>query len=97
MIGGGGFTLMGEAVYLHKPRLAVPVGRQFEQVLNARYLEHEGYGRHAETLEDPKTVLDFVAAIPACEAKLASYSQDGNSEIQRAIDEWLDKAAAGVL
>ena len=33
---GGGFTLMGEAVYLHKPMLAVPLHRQFEQVLNAR-------------------------------------------------------------
>ena len=44
VIAGGGFTLMGEAVYLHKPMLAVPLGGQFEQVLNARYLEAEGYG-----------------------------------------------------
>jgi uncharacterized protein (TIGR00661 family) len=96
VIAGGGFTLMGEAVYLHKPMLAVPLARQFEQVLNARYLEHEGFGRHAETL-DVKTVLDFVAAVPACEEKLASYTQNGNQEIQHAIDEWLDKAAAGVI
>ena len=97
VIAGGGFTLMGEAVYLHKPMLAVPLARQFEQVLNARYLELEGFGKHAETLNDAKTVLDFVAAVPACEAKLANYTQDGNSEILRAIDEWLDKAAAGVI
>ena len=96
VIAGGGFTLMGEAVYLHKPMLAVPLERQFEQVLNARYLQHEGYGRHAETLADAKTVTDFVASVPECEAKLANYTQDGNKEIERAIDEWLDKAAAGV-
>lgn len=30
VIAGGGFTLMGEAVYLHKPLLAVPLARQFE-------------------------------------------------------------------
>lgn len=96
VIAGGGFTLMGEAVYLHKPMLAVPLARQFEQVLNARYLELEGYGRHAETLDDAKTILDFVEAIPECEAKLASYSQDGNAMILGALDEWLDKAAAGV-
>ena len=96
VIAGGGFTLMGEAVYLQKPMLAVPLARQFEQVLNARYLQLEGFGRHAETLEDAKTVLDFVAAVPECEAKLAHYTQDGNNEIARAIDEWLDKAAAGV-
>jgi uncharacterized protein (TIGR00661 family) len=97
VIAGGGFTLMGEAVYLHKPMLAVPLARQFEQVLNARYLELEGYGRFAETLDDPKTVHDFLAALPGFEAKLAGYTQDGNREIERAIDEWLDKAAAGVV
>jgi uncharacterized protein (TIGR00661 family) len=96
VIAGGGFTLMGEAVYLHKPMLAVPLARQFEQVLNARYLQHEGFGRFADTL-DAKTVLDFVAAVPECEAKLASYTQTGNDEIHHAIDEWLDKAAAGVI
>jgi uncharacterized protein (TIGR00661 family) len=97
VIAGGGFTLMGEAVYLHKPMLAVPLAHQFEQVLNARYLELEGFGKHAETLDDPKTITDFLESVPACEAKLAHYTQDGNKEIQRALDEWLDKAAAGVI
>jgi uncharacterized protein (TIGR00661 family) len=97
VIAGGGFTLMGEAVYLKKPMLAVPLARQFEQVLNARYLELEGYGRHAETLEDPKTLAAFLEAVPSCEAKLESYAQDGNRAILRALDEWLDKAAAGVI
>jgi uncharacterized protein (TIGR00661 family) len=97
VIAGGGFTLMGEAVYLHKPMLAIPLARQFEQVLNARYLQHEGYGRHAESLDDSKHVNEFFEALPSCEEKLAHYTQDGNTEIMRAIDEWLDKAAAGVL
>jgi len=86
VIAGGGFTLMGEAVYLRKPMLAVPLGRQFEQVLNARYLAHEGYGQMAETLDDPQTIRTFLDAVPACEAKLANYTQDGNTEILRAID-----------
>ncbi len=93
VIAGGGFTLMGEAVYLRKPMLAVPLGRQFEQVLNARYLAHEGYGQMAETLDDPRTITDFLAAVPACEAKLAGYSQDGNNEILRAIDGFLEAHA----
>lgn len=46
---------------------------------------------------DPQAVLDFIAAIPACEAELASYHQDGNREILGALDEFLDKAAAGVI
>jgi uncharacterized protein (TIGR00661 family) len=97
VIAGGGFTLMGEAVYLRKPMLAVPLARQFEQVLNARYLELEGYGRQAVSLDDAKTVHDFVAAVPACEAKLANYTQNGNVEIMAALDGWLDRAAAGVI
>lgn len=96
VIAGGGFTLMGEAVYLRKPMLAVPLGRQFEQILNARYLEREGFGRAADSLDDPKAVLDFVKAIPACEAKLAGYSQDGNAVLFERVDELLDRAEAGV-
>ncbi|HVJ89496.1 MAG TPA: glycosyltransferase family protein [Labilithrix sp.] len=97
VIAGGGFTLMGEAVYLRKPMLAIPLARQFEQVLNARYLERAGYGRYAATLDDTKTVTEFLAAIPACEEKLSTYSQDGNTKILAAINEWLDKAAAGIV
>ena len=97
VIAGGGFTLMGEAVYLHKPMLAVPLEHQFEQVLNARYLELEGFGRWAKRLTDPGAIRDFVAAIPACEEKLAGYAQDGNEVLFRAVDELLDRAAAGVL
>ncbi|UQA56658.1 MJ1255/VC2487 family glycosyltransferase [Polyangium aurulentum] len=96
VIAGGGFTLMGEAVYLRKPMLAVPIRHQFEQVLNARYLEKDGYGKAADSLDDPATILDFVDAIPQCEEKLAGYSQDGNRLILEAVDHLLDKAAAGV-
>lgn len=97
VIAGGGFTLMGEAVYLHKPMLAVPLARQFEQVLNARYLELEGYGRYAMSLDDAQTITDFIANLPAYEAKLSTYEQGGNALVMAALDEWLDKVAAGVI
>ena len=97
VIAGGGFTLMGEAVYLQKPMLAIPLAHQFEQILNARYLTLMGYGMGADSLSDPATVLGFIEKLPAYEAKLASYTQDGNLLIQTALDEWLDKAAAGIL
>jgi uncharacterized protein (TIGR00661 family) len=97
VIAGGGFTLMGEAVYLRKPMLAVPLGRQFEQLLNARYLEREGYGRFAATLEDPATIQDFVEAIPGCEEKLSNYVQNGNQVLFEHLDALLDRAAAGLL
>jgi hypothetical protein len=77
--------------------LAVPVARQFEQVMNARYLQYEGYGRAADHLDDPRTVRDFIAAIPGCEAKLAGYSQPGNEEIFAELDDFLDLAATGAI
>jgi uncharacterized protein (TIGR00661 family) len=97
VVAGGGFTLMGEAVFLRKPMLAVPLQHQPEQVMNARYLEREGFGRMATSLTDPAVVRDFVAAIPACADKLASYAQDGNQLLFQNVDELLDRAAAGVL
>jgi uncharacterized protein (TIGR00661 family) len=96
VIAGGGFTLMGEAVYLHKPMLSVPVSGQFEQVLNGRYLQKLGYGRFAESLDDPKTIFDFVAAIPACEEALSRYEQRGNDALLAELDGLLDRAEAGV-
>jgi uncharacterized protein (TIGR00661 family) len=86
VVAGGGFTLMGEAVYLHKPMLAVPIEGQFEQVLNARYLQKLGYGHFAESLADPDTIHTFVKDIPRCQAALASYAQDGNRELLQALD-----------
>jgi uncharacterized protein (TIGR00661 family) len=96
VIAGGGFTLMGEAVFLRKPMLSVPISGQFEQIMNGRWLERLGYGRFALSLEEPAVVHEFLEAVPDCERALASYSQDGNSHLFAALDEHLDRAAAGV-
>jgi uncharacterized protein (TIGR00661 family) len=97
VIAGGGFTLMGEAVYLRKPMLAVPLAGQFEQVLNARYLQRAGFGIAAETLDDPVTVRAFLDAIPDCEARLQGYVQDGNRALLAELDGLLSRAVAGEL
>jgi uncharacterized protein (TIGR00661 family) len=91
VIAGGGFTLMGEAVFLRKPMLSVPIGGQFEQVLNGKYLQRLGYGRFAESLDDPSPVQQFIQAIPSCQEQLASYSQAGNMELLCAVDQHLQR------
>jgi uncharacterized protein (TIGR00661 family) len=96
VIAGGGFTLMGEAVYLKKPMLSVPVAGQVEQIMNGRYLEQLGYGRYAESLGDPKVIQDFLEVIPACQDKLAKYSQDGNKQVLGQVDHLLDCVASGI-
>jgi uncharacterized protein (TIGR00661 family) len=97
VVAGGGFTLMGEAVYLGKPMLAIPVGGQFEQVLNSRYLSHLGYGRMSERLDDPAELRAFLDAVPACAERLTAHRQEGNKLILDEIDHLLDCVAAGIL
>jgi uncharacterized protein (TIGR00661 family) len=97
VIAGGGFTLMSECVYLQKPMLAVPIRRQFEQILNARWLQRLGYGRWATSLDDPTPISDFLNVGPQCEKALQRYEQDGNVRLLSALDELLDKAAAGLF
>jgi uncharacterized protein (TIGR00661 family) len=97
VVAGGGFTLMGEAVFLRKPMLAVPLAGQFEQVLNARYLADVGFGAAADDLHDPATVHQFLERLPEYEGRLASYSQNGNADLLGAVDEFLDRAAAGLV
>jgi uncharacterized protein (TIGR00661 family) len=84
VISGGSFTVMSECVYLHKPLLAVPVSGQVEQVLNARYLQHLGYGQTADHI-DAQVLARFLAAVPSCEERLAHYSQDGNQALFEAL------------
>ncbi len=94
VIAGGGFTLMGECVYLRKPMLSVPVGGQFEQVLNAQWLTRLGYGRYAPSLDDPRAIHDFVEGLDAHEKALSAYQQNGNQSVFAAVDEQLDRMAA---
>jgi uncharacterized protein (TIGR00661 family) len=93
VIAGGGFTTMGEAVYLRKPMLSVPLALQFEQIMNARYLELEGYGMMAHSLDDPSVVHRFIERIPEYAKKLSTYAQDGNRVTFAKVDEFLDRAA----
>lgn len=94
VIAGGGFTLMGEALYLKKPMLAVPIEGQFEQALNAQYLELEGFGSFTSGPVTKRTVRRFIAGLPRFEENLADYEQRGNEEILEGLDDWLGEAAA---
>ncbi|MGH2714009.1 MAG: glycosyltransferase family protein, partial [Thermoleophilaceae bacterium] len=92
VVAGGGFSLMSEAVYLGKPLLAVPLRGQFEQLMNARYLERLGYGLCAPRVT--KTVLaEFLERLPEFEHALAGYEQVGNSVALRTIEERAVQAA----
>jgi len=96
VVASAGFTLMGECVVMHKPLLAVPLQGQFEQVFNARYLAHLGYGAHADQV-DEGSLGAFLTHTTDYEQALAGYTHDGNAALLAKLDELLDMAAAGLF
>jgi uncharacterized protein (TIGR00661 family) len=78
VVAGGGFSLLSEAVYLGKPVLSVPLQGQFEQVMNARYLQREGFGMCAMEVT-PAVLAEFLERLDEFALSLAGYEQVGNS------------------
>jgi uncharacterized protein (TIGR00661 family) len=92
VVAGGGFTLMSEAVYLRKPILSVPVRGQFEQELNALYLQQLSYGEYQRSLT-VEALQEFLERVPDHARALQGYEQNGNQRVVDALDEQLVRAA----
>jgi len=56
----GGFSLISEAVYLKKPICSVPISNQFEQFVNASYVEKLNYGRHFKQFKSDDIKAFFI-------------------------------------
>jgi uncharacterized protein (TIGR00661 family) len=85
VIMNGGFTLMTEALYLKKPILSVPIRRQFEQVLNAEYLQKLGYGLHCDDFSKENINL-FLDSLEKYKKNLSRYSLVGNKDAIKEIN-----------
>jgi uncharacterized protein (TIGR00661 family) len=72
IISTSGFTSVGEAIYLKKPYLAVPLKGQFEQVFNALFIKREGFGMHSDRLTR-KQVTQFLENLPVYKKNLSKY------------------------
>ena len=90
LITGGGFSLLAEAVYLHKPILAVPLAGQAEQQLNARYVERLGYGHCVHELT-AEALADFLRDIPKYQESISAYEQDGNTVVLETLHQELER------
>jgi uncharacterized protein (TIGR00661 family) len=90
VLANGGFTLISESIYLKKPVLSIPVKGQFEQIMNAIYLERLGYGEYHEELEID-VVQDFLSKLDIYNNSLLSYHQDGNKDILKEIDSLIEQ------
>jgi uncharacterized protein (TIGR00661 family) len=98
VIAGGGFTLMGEAIYLGKPMLSLPLVGQFEQVLNANYLRKLGYGERASEITT-EGVRRFLARAPEYAENLSRFEHDRNeglfAQLERSMKEAISEGARG--
>ncbi|OGQ23581.1 MAG: hypothetical protein A2138_10375, partial [Deltaproteobacteria bacterium RBG_16_71_12] len=88
VIAGGGYSLMGEAVHLHVPMLSVPIRGQYEQELNARYLQRLGYGQVVEELS-ADAVAAFLEKTDGMESALARYQPQDNRMLFACLEELL--------
>lgn len=94
VVANGGLSLLGEAVYLGKPIYSVPVRHQFEQLMNARYLEELGYGLQAEVIE-ADALRAFLRDNDHYASRVAKHSQDGNELLFRTVDLQAKRFAKG--
>jgi uncharacterized protein (TIGR00661 family) len=94
VISNGGFTLISEALYLGKPVLSVPVKGQFEQILNALYLDRLGYGEFHEEL-DREIIENFFDNLDEYRYNIQHYfAHDKNQAILDELDRIIDKCKA---
>lgn len=90
VIANGGFSLISEAVYLKKPVCSVPLENQFEQFVNAAYIEKYGYGRRLEGFTEDG-IKAFLYDLPEFAKNLQNYQQDGNKKTFAAVDKTLEE------
>ena len=88
VLANGGFSLLSEAVYLHKPICSVPIANQFEQFLNGAQVQKLGYGRHFPELS-PDALKAFIYDIPVFQENISQYQQDGNKVLFAELDKQL--------
>lgn len=96
VIANGGYSLISEAVYLHKPVFSVPLKGQFEQYVNAAYIEKLGYGKcHTEFAADP--LKSFMYDIDFFTTNLLNYKQDGNQFLFKKLDEIITQVISDIV
>jgi len=97
VIATAGFTLISEAMCLRKPYLALPMQGQFEQQINAIFLERAGCGQNARraSVETLQTFFakheDFKHTLHEYNTSLqeSGFAQYGGSAIKATLDSLL--------
>jgi len=86
VIANGGYSLISEAVSLHKPVLSIPIKGTFEQTLNAMQIKNLGYGDMCEVLTKSK-LEHFIKHNEKYYNNLKNYKKEDNSRIILKVEE----------
>jgi uncharacterized protein (TIGR00661 family) len=93
VLSNGGYSLLGEAISLHRPVFSVPVRNQYEQLLNAFYVRELGYGMFEERIaEEP--LRQFVARTPEFAKNVAKFEHDNNQKLFATLGSTLEEFEA---
>ena len=80
VICNGGFTFISEAIILKKPIFSIPAKGNFEQTLNAYYVQRLGYGEYHEVM-NAERVENFLNNLSKYETKLNEVKKTNNDGI----------------
>ncbi|HEY1270677.1 MAG TPA: glycosyltransferase family protein [Terriglobales bacterium] len=92
IIANSGFSLICEALHLGKPYLAVPVKHQFEQILNAYYVDKLGYGAYWDELSKER-IEAFLFNLDHYSENLSRYPRQDNSALFTELDALIGRYA----
>ncbi len=92
VVANGGFSLMSECAYLHKPLLAIPVHNRYEQVLNGMYLKKLGFGTTIK-VATPELIETFLDAIPSYKEKLELQKNWNNKPFFELLEREIERLA----
>ncbi len=85
VIANGGFSFISEAVFLKKPICCVPIKNQFEQFVNASYVDKLKYGRQFSEFNSD-SIKSFLYDLPIFNKALSQYKHDENKALFNALD-----------
>ncbi|KYC51559.1 MAG: undecaprenyldiphospho-muramoylpentapeptide beta-N-acetylglucosaminyltransferase [Candidatus Methanofastidiosum methylothiophilum] len=88
VISNGGYSLISEALHLKKPILTVPLLGQFEQVMNAYYLEKLNYGKYYEELDEIK-IIGFLNNLAKYKRNLEMIKWNGKKDFKKVFDNFI--------
>ncbi|MEK7072466.1 MAG: MJ1255/VC2487 family glycosyltransferase [Patescibacteria group bacterium] len=86
IIATAGLSLISEALYLKKPYLAIPIKKQTEQMINAKYLKEMGYGLEMVRPSEGE-IKSFISRLPEFKGNLSKYKNKNEMAIFRKLDQ----------